>query len=111
LADGSILIIGHENHADTVLTGVWYIDANSLAGVYKEPMWDLHQNTSAIARVIFGAARPSVVETDKGFESHFDDLVGFFAFDIYDKSNATGVAFVFGIVESVFARICHKIIP
>ena len=109
LADGSILVIGHKNHADTVMTGVWQVNANSLAGVFKEPMWNLHQNTSAVARVIFGTARPPVVETDKGFESHFDYLVRFFAFDIHDKSNATGVAFVFGIVESVLARICHKV--
>ena len=87
----------------------WQVNANSLAGVFKEPMRNLHQNTSAVARVIFGTTRPPVVETDKGFESHFDYLVRFFAFDIHDKSNATGVAFVFGIVESVLARICHKV--
>ena len=108
LTDGPVPVIGHENHADSVLTGIWYINANSLAGVFKEPMWDLHQNASTVARVVFGTARPSVVETDQGFEGHFDDLVGFFAFDIHDKSNATGVAFVFGVVESVLARICHK---
>ena len=109
LADGPILVIGHKNHADTVVTGIWYIDAHSIAGVFKESMWNLHQNASAVARVVFGAACAPVIETDKGFEGHFDDLVGFFAFDIHDKSNATGVAFVFGIVESVLARICHKV--
>ena len=109
LADGSILVIGHENHADTVATGVWQVNTPPLAGVFEESMWNLHQNTSTVARVVFGAARAPVVETDEGFEGHFDDLVGFFAFDIYDKSDATGVAFVFGVVESVLAGICHKV--
>ena len=106
---GSILVIGHENHADAVVTGVWQVNADSLAGMFEEPMRYLHQNTSAVARVVFGAACAPVVETDEGFEGHFDDLVGFFAFDIHDKPNATGVAFVFGVVESVLAGICHKV--
>ena len=62
---------------------------------------NLNQNARPIAHQRIGANRAPMVEIAKNEQALADDLVGFAALDMGDKTNAAGVVFVSGIVEAL----------
>ncbi len=65
-------------------------------------MRPLHQDARAVARVHFAAARAAVVEIRQNRQPLLDDFVGLPAFDVDDKSYATGVVLELRVVETLF---------
>ena len=65
-------------------------------------MRHLHQNTRAIARVHFRAARAAVVEIDEHLQTLRHDVVRLPPLHVSDKSDAACVMFKLRVVEPLF---------
>jgi hypothetical protein len=87
-----------EHHADAVGARLRQGKTQIRRFARKKIMWDLDQNTGAVAGSGVAAARSAVRQVDQDLNSLRDDLVRFLAVEIHDETHAAGIVLVAGVV-------------
>ncbi len=93
------MLLGQEDHADTVLARRRQLDAlrGQLGAVVL--VGDLDQDARAVAHQLVGTDRAAVVEVLEDLEALRDDVVRALATDMRDEAYPAGVALVPGHVQ------------
>ncbi len=84
-------IARQEHYAGAELTRLRERKARLFAGFFKEGMRHLQQHAGAVARIDLTAAGAAMIEILEHLDRLLQDLVGFTALDIDDKTDAAGV--------------------
>ncbi len=92
-------IAGQETHADAVFARSREDDAVLLSHLGEKAMGNLEKDAGAVSGVDLGSPRSSMIQIFKYGNGLFDDVVGFFAFDMGDETDAAGVVLVDGVIE------------
>ena len=90
---------GRKHVPTRVLPGVGQRDASRRHFAGKKRMWDLDQDSRAVAGIRIAAAGAPVGEVTQDGQRLADDFMGFFAFDIDDKSCAAGIMLEIGVIQ------------
>ena len=92
------MLFGQKHHAHAVLSKRWQSDAD-LGHVFAEQgIWNLNQDTCAVAHQGICTHRAAVVEVFQNLERLPHNRMAFLALDVCHKTNTTGVVFVGGVV-------------
>ncbi len=93
-------ICGEEDHSDAIIAGVRKLKAEFACFMDEEVVRYLSEDACTITGFGVAATGPAVSEVIKNGEGLADCFMGFAPFDIHDKSNAAGVVFQVGVIES-----------
>jgi hypothetical protein len=105
------VLLGQEDHADTVFTGGR--QGHALLGhlFAEKGIRNLDQDAGAIALQRVGTDRTPVVQVLEDLETLIDDLVSSVALDMCDEADTTGVMFVGGVVKTLLQGKIHLVFP
>ena len=92
---------GKERHAHTVLAARRQREAQLAAFPHEELVRNLDQDAGAVAGFRIAAACSAVRQVDQKLYALDDDLVGLLTLDIGDEADATRIAFVGGVIETL----------
>jgi hypothetical protein len=73
------------------MAGGGKLDAEGCAFLRQELVWDLDEDSRAVAGILLGAGRPSVGKMLYGGYSVIDKLMGFVALEMRDETDAATV--------------------
>ena len=94
-----------KHHANAILAKRGQSHAD-LGHVFTEQgVWNLNQDTRAVAHQGVRTDRAAVVEVFQNLECLPHDRMAFLAFDVCHKTNTTGVVFVGGVVQTLMLQI------
>ena len=110
-----VLVLGEEEHADTVFPLVAQADVQLIGHLGEELVADLQQDAHAVAGLALGILTGAVLQTLHDGERIADGLVAFAALDIHHSANAAGIVLKLWIVQTkgvfllckVFHRLSH----
>src|SRR5215204_5237899 len=98
-------VFWEEQHAYAILSIRRKVNAQSNAFVEEVFMGHLYGNASAITGIVFATTSAPVLHIFQYGERIGNYCVGFIAFDVYDKANATGIMLKGRGVKSTIG--CH----
>jgi hypothetical protein len=96
-----IAVIGQENLADAILSRIRKMNTQTFANVLEKSMRHLHQYARAVACVFFASTRAAMIKILENRQCLLDDLMRFFALDVYNESNSTSVVLEARIIKTL----------
>jgi hypothetical protein len=99
------VLLGQEDHADTVFAGCGQRDALGGHLLAVQRIGQLDQDAGAVTHQLVGTDCAPVVEVLQDLEGVLDDGVGLGAADVGNKTHTTGIVFVAGGVQAVLFQM------
>ena len=95
------IIAGQECKTRRVMTDRRKVEIDDLA---EKCVGDLDQDAGTIAGVDLGPSRTTMIHVAKRADAHADDLVAPLALHVHDETDAAGIMFESGVVETLRRR-------
>jgi hypothetical protein len=105
------LLLGHEHHADPILSRRW--QGHALPGHFLaiEQIGNLDENAGTIALQRVGTDRATMIEIFQDFQALKNDSVALATLDVSDKTHSTGIVFIHRVVQTLLLREIHHANP
>ena len=97
-----------ENHAHTVLARGRQREPETRRFALEKSVWNLDQNARSVAGLRIAAASSAMSEVDQNLNALEDDVVRLAALDIRNETDAAGIVFVLGPVQTLGRRQAVK---
>ncbi len=102
--DARSIFLGQEDHAHTVFTKSRQAHALLRHLFAVELVGNLDQNTRTVTHQLVCTHRAAMVYILQDEQTLLDDLVALLPFDMRNKTDAAGIMFVSGIIETLLLR-------
>jgi len=97
-------LLGQEHHGHAVVVGLRQGDALGGHFLAVELIGDLDENPRAVAHQLIGADGAPVVQVFQDLQGLLDDGMALVPLDVGDETDAAGIVFLFGAVETLGGR-------
>ena len=109
------LVVGEKDIAscESTIVGQFNV-ALILRNLSEEVGRQCRHDAGPVPRIGFATTGSTMLHASQHFTCVFDDLMGPFAFDIRDETNATGIVLIGRVIEAICGRvtivrrICHS---
>ena len=97
-------ILWHKHVADRVVTNRWQLHAKCGHFFTVKPIWNLHQQSGAIAHQRISANGAAMSEVFEHKQTVFDYLMRLDALHVGNKANAAGIMLIARIIKTLCLR-------
>ena len=106
-----VLVLGEEEHADTVFPLVAQADVQLIGHLGKELVADLQHDAHAVAGLALGILTGAVLQTLHDAQGIADRLMALAALDVHHRADAAGIVLELRVIQAkrrgVFRKLIH----